>query len=334
MPSPIKWRHVDEAFVPKASMNLNHPAFAAGLSAVRGPHAMIKGAAAGGAGRLLEALWWLIVSAVTASWAVAAEPSARPAGASGSASATKRLIAPDIETIQQRGELVVALNRSDNPPYVEVRNGELTGRDVEMMMELARQLKVAVRFDREAATFDAAVDRVAAGEADVAVGKLARTMPRAQRVAFSDTYARIDHALLINRLAFAQMAMGNPTRQVIRSFTGTIAVIQGSAWEEFGRVNFPAARIVTKKTWDEAVKAALSGEVVAAYRDDMEVRSVLQRSPALAVTMRLVSFEDAQSHLAVAVGRENVAFRGYINEFISARNQRMPLAAGASSAAK
>lgn len=284
-----------------------------------------RNALADACARLFALLWSLVVVAVFASTATAAEPAARPVAAS----APKRLIAPDIERILQRGELVVALNRTDNPPFVEVRNGELSGLDVEMMRDLASQLKVAVRFDREATTFEATVNRVAAGEADVAVGKLARTLPRAQRVAFSDTYARIDHALLVNRLAFAQVAKGKPTRQVLRSFTGSIAVIRDSAWEEFGRLNFPAAKIVPMKTWEDAVKAALSGEVVAAYRDDMEVRSVLERSPALAVTMRMVSFEDAQSHLAVSVGRDNVGLRDYINEFISARNQRKPLAAAA-----
>lgn len=279
--------------------------------------------------RRLIAGWALTLYAAVVSHAAAAEPATRSAKLQASGAPVKQLVAPDIDAILRRGELVVALNRSDNPPFVEVRNGELTGLDVEMMRDLARQLKVVARFDREATTFDAAIDRVASGNADVAVGKLARTMPRAQRVSFSDTYARIDHALLVNRLAFAKVAQGKPPRQVIRSFTGTIAVIQGSAWEEFGRVNFPLAKIVTKKTWEDAVRAALSGEVVAAYRDDMEVRSVLDRMPALAVTMRLVSFEDAQSHLAVAVGRENTALRNYINEFILTRSQRLAVPANA-----
>ena len=235
-----------------------------------------------------------------------------------------RILAQDIAAILQRGELVVALNHEDNPPFVEVRNGVLTGSDVQLMTDLAREMKVTVRFDRTSTTFDGVIDMVVSGKADVGVGKLARTLARAQRVAFTDTYQRIDHALLVNRLAMARIARSRPFKDVVRSFNGSIAVIQGSAWEEFGRVNFPDAKIVPMANWEKAVESTRRGETVAAYRDEFEVRRVLKQDPALALTLRAVTFEDAQSHLAVAVALERPSLRAYISEFLAVRSNRMP----------
>ena len=51
--------------------------------------------------------------------------------------------------------------------------------------ELAKKLGVAVQFERDARTFDDVVHLLATGQADVAISKLSRTLPRAQVVSFS-----------------------------------------------------------------------------------------------------------------------------------------------------
>jgi ABC-type amino acid transport substrate-binding protein len=42
--------------------------------------------------------------------------------------------------------------------------------------------------------------------------------------------------------------------------------VAGTSFEEFARKNFPTAKMVKFKTWDEAVEAVKRGEIVAVYR--------------------------------------------------------------------
>lgn len=231
-----------------------------------------------------------------------------------------RLLAPDIARIINRGELVVSMHSSDNPPFFSTnKKGELVGTDVDLSRLIAKELGVVVRFDRSAKTFDAVAEVVAAGQADLGISRLARTLKRGQMVHFSSTYMRLGHALLINRIRFAELAGDQPMAQVVRNFTGTISVIANSSWEEFGRRNFPNAKLVPFPTWAEAVNAAKTGMVVAAYRDEMEVLQFVNNDPSLALTLRTVTFSDLESPLSAMVGVRDTTLLSFVNEVIAQR---------------
>jgi ABC-type amino acid transport substrate-binding protein len=231
-----------------------------------------------------------------------------------------RLLAPDIARIVNHGELVVSMLSSDNPPFFSVnKKGELVGTDVDLAKLIAKELGVPVRFDRSAKTFDAVAEVVAAGQADLGISRLARTLKRGQMVHFSSTYMRLGHALLINRIRFAELAGDRPLAQVVRNFTGTIGVIANSSWVEFGRRNFPNAQLVAFPTWAEAVNAAKTGQVVAAYRDEMEVLQYVNNDPSLALTLRTVTFNDLESPLSAMVGVRDLTLLSFVNEVIAQR---------------
>lgn len=237
-----------------------------------------------------------------------------------------RVVAPDIGRILARGELVVAMNRANAYPFFYERDDAPMGSDVDLMRDLAKELKVGIRFDRSPKTFDGVADLVAAGGADVGVSRLARTLARFQKVSFSTPYMKLNHALLINRVAFAKLARERPTEKVIRDFDGSLGVMRASAWVEFARRNFPHAKIVEFKSWRDAVDAVKRGEIVAAYRDEYEARLVLAKDPSLTLTLRTVTFDDAYSDLAVAVGQRDTALLAYINEFLAQRRTDISIA--------
>ncbi len=238
-----------------------------------------------------------------------------------------RLLAPDIARIILRGELVVALLAKDTPPFVYQKDGVLMGVDIDLVKQVSDELKVPIRYDRSAKTYDEVVQLVAAGHADLGVSKLARTLKRAQYVLFSTPYMRLEHSLLINRLAFAHVARDQSVTQAVRSFSGTIGVLAGSAWEEFARRNFVKATVVPYPTWAKAVEAVKKGEVVAAYRDAIEVRTIMQADPSLALTMRTVSFSDLESMLCVMVGSNDVVLRSFVNEIVSNQAEKLTVSA-------
>lgn len=228
-----------------------------------------------------------------------------------------RMLAPDIARVVNQGELVVAMLASDNPPFFSVKAGKLVGTDVDLARRIAEELGVPVRFDRGARTFDAVADTVASGQADLGISRMARTLKRSQILHFSDTYMRLGHALLINRMRFAALAGDQPLTQVIRNFSGSIGVIAGSSWEEFGRRNFPRAKLVSYPSWNDAVNAAKSGEVVAAYRDEFEVMQIVRSDPGLALSLRTVTFDDLASPLRVMVGVRDPTLLAFVNEIIA-----------------
>jgi ABC-type amino acid transport substrate-binding protein len=233
-----------------------------------------------------------------------------------------RRAAPDIARILNRGEMVVALLATDTPPFFEEKNGVMSGIDIDLVNEIAAELKVAVRYERSAKTFNQVVEVVADGKADFGISKLARTLTRAQMVVYTDPYLSIRHAMLVNRLSFAKIAKDRPVTQVIREFTGTLGVLAGASWEEFARKNFPKAKMVKFKTWEEAVEAVKRGEIVAAYRDEFEVRTVLKADPKLTLTLRSITFSDLESSLAMPVGIYDRALLAFLNEFISLRAEK------------
>ncbi len=234
-----------------------------------------------------------------------------------------RLLAPEMARIVARGELVVAVLNRDTEPFVYEKDGKLIGADIEIVEQVSAELQVPIRYDRSAKTYDQIVELVATGRADLGVSKLARTLKRAQFVLFSDPYMRLEHSLLMNRLAFADVARDRTVSQAVRSFNGTIAVLANSAWEEFARRNFKKATIVPYATWTKAVDAVKKGEVVAAYRDAVEVRKIMQSDPSLALTLRTVSFSDLESVLCVMVGPGNLVLQSFVNEVIANQPEKL-----------
>ncbi|MCU6499862.1 transporter substrate-binding domain-containing protein [Rugamonas sp. A1-17] len=265
-------------------------------------------------------------------------PKARPAAASAPASdaarsplvkmADGRLLAPDIARIVNRGEVVVAMLAEDNPPFFSRKNGELVGTDIDLANQIGRELGVTVRYDRSAKTFDAVAEMVAAGQADLGISRLARTLKRAQSLHFSNTYLRLPHALLINRVRFAELAGDRPLPQVVRDYAGTLGVLGASSWEEFGRRNFPKAKLVSYANWTDAVEAVKKGEVIAVYRGELEVMQLFKDDPSLALTLRTVTFSDLESLLSILVGVRDPTLLSFVNELIVQRPVRPPPGSG------
>ncbi|AFL75916.1 ABC transporter substrate-binding protein [Thiocystis violascens] len=236
-----------------------------------------------------------------------------------------RRIAPDIARIVARGELVVAMANMDTPPFFYLRDGRLVGLEVEMARDLARELQVAVRFNRQAGSFNEVIDLVARQEADVGISKLSRTLARAQQVRFSEPYLRLKHALAFNRLALAQLAMDSPVQRVVRDFGGTLGVIADSSFADFAAHHFPQANIQTYPDWPEAVRAVRTGEIIGVYRDEFEIKRLLKSDPTASLTLRTVTLTDLEDTLSIAVGVDDPVLLDVVNLFLAQRVNKLDI---------
>ena len=100
------------------------------------------------------------------------------------------------ETIQEKGAMVVGVS-GDYPPFsYYAPDGQLDGFDIAMMKEIGQKLGVEVLF--QDVPFNQLLDKVQAGEVDAAIGAIAITPARQERVAFTAPYLTGDVALLAN----------------------------------------------------------------------------------------------------------------------------------------
>ncbi|TWO68200.1 amino acid ABC transporter substrate-binding protein [Caenimonas sedimenti] len=273
------------------------------------------------------------VTPMPAASAVAAKPAAAASGTAAAAPTGHgtalvkvpdgRLLAPDIARIVTRGELVVAMLGVDTPPFFYEKNGELVGLEVDLAKAMAKELGVKVRFNRSAKTFNSTVDLVARGEADMAVSKISRTLARSQIISFTQPYLTLNHALILNRVAFAQFARERPVTDVIRRYNGTIGVIAKSSFQDYAGRYFPKAKVKEYPGWPDVLKALEKGEVMAAYRDEFEIKRILKTDPTSSLTLRTVTLKDLEDTLGIAIGINDRTLLAFANEYLTQRTDKL-----------
>ena len=210
--------------------------------------------------------------------------------------------ARDLQSIIDAKLLRVAVTRFDLPSFHTHRgDGTLVGAEIEMAQQIGRALGVRVEFIDDADSFDAVVELVAAGRADIGISKLSQTYRRLQRVRFSEPYVTLRHALLFNRAAIAREANGRPPAAALQRYHGHIGVIGASAYVDFAKTNFPEATVAMAPTWDDAVASLLGGQVDAIYRDEFEIRRIVKNSPALNVQFGTAAIVDQNALLSIAI---------------------------------
>ena len=224
----------------------------------------------------------------------------------------------DLSSIVEAKVLRVAVTRFDLPSFhVRGPDGSLLGPEIEMAKQIGHALGVKVEFVDNAVSFDAVVDHVAEGRADIGVSKLSQTYNRLKRVRFSEPYVTLRHALLFDRVAIARQAAGRPPAAVLQKYQGRLSVIAGSAYVDFASRNFPNASVVEAPNWDAAIENLLSRRVEAVYRDEFEIRRVLKNRPALNVPLGSAVIVDQNALLSVAICDTCSKLQEFINYHIA-----------------
>jgi len=226
-------------------------------------------------------------------------------------------LSPDIQRIRQRGKLIVAMLNQENPPFFMTDSaGQFMGLDVKLAKALADQLGVTLEFTRTAKTFDEVVKTVYDMNADLALSKLSRTLHRAETVRFSQPYVTMRQGLLVNRLQIAEQANGRSMTDVIRNLEGKIGVIRGSSYVGFTQKKFPKATIVEFSNWTDAIKAVIRGDILATYRDELEVKKIVLSQPHTALTLQTIALTDTQDSIAIALPWDSQQLLAYVNQYL------------------
>jgi ABC-type amino acid transport substrate-binding protein len=244
---------------------------------------------------------------------------------------------PDIKRIIERGYLEVAMKSIDSPPFFQVDSSEhpckgdpnkfvnyedkiFCGLDVSLSKGIADELGVDVHFIRSAHTFNETVDLVFENKADIAISKISRTLSRAKKVSFSQPYLTMKQSLLLNRVQFAEQSSGRRPEIAIRELTGNIGVIEGSSYVGNTNQKFPKTVVREQPSWSDVLEAARNGEIVAAYRDELEVKRAILQDPSEAINFQTVVLTDTNDFVAIVLPWQSLHLREYVDDYLSANN--------------
>jgi len=229
----------------------------------------------------------------------------------------------EIERIQQKGILTIAMHSVDAKPFYEVNgNGELVGFDVDIARDIAKRMGVEVEFNRSAKTFDGIVDLIVQKEADIAISMLSNTLSRAMKVRFSDPYITLYRTLVTNRQKLARRTTAKNIKitndyKLIQSLEGIkIGSIEGSSYVGFAKEDFPKAIIVPYKDLDSIMQAILAGKILAGLYDNIEIANWSFAHPTSAIYTKTTLLKDKKDTLSFAVHNENEYLFHWLNLYL------------------
>jgi len=224
----------------------------------------------------------------------------------------------EIKTILDKGYIVFGMAAVDQKPfkYIEAESGELIGLDVEIAYTIANRMGVKAVFNRSATSFDGVVQLVADKKADIALSKLSLTTRRAELARFTKPYIILRQALLLNRLEYAKLGSEDQLPNFIKNYRGTLGVVNNSSYVNYAVTNFPNADIEKYENWDETVNALFYGKVLAIYRDEGEILTIITNRKDASILMKPIIISDKRDPIAMAVSAEAPLLQDWLNIFL------------------
>ena len=228
----------------------------------------------------------------------------------------------DLKDIIAEGKLRVAFANFDVPGFRRrLGSGEFYGPEFELAKDIAKTLNLKLVIVNGGDTFDALAKTVADLKADLGINRMSASFDRAPYVRFSQPYAKLRHAMVYNRKVVARLAKGGNPEDAIRAFSGRIGVIGASSYVEFAKESFPAATIVEVKSWDDGVKALRDETIDGLYRDEFEVRRVLEKNPDMGVPFGSAVFTDKIDFKVIYICNPCTNLQQLVNLYIESNQQ-------------
>jgi len=221
-------------------------------------------------------------------------------------------------------KLRIAMPAFASDPFFPADGSGDGGIDMDLARGIAAELGVEPVFDRSAVTFDGMVQKLTSGQADLAIGKLSRTLQRGRSILYSRPYAMLHQGLLANRVNLARITQGKPPEQIIRDFSGDLGVIEGSSFATYAAATFPHAKIRRFAGWNTVIDAIRNGTIDLAYRDDFEIKKLMVDDPSMTVVARSITLTDKVDTIAVGVSPANPHLAAFVDLYLDlARGQRV-----------
>jgi polar amino acid transport system substrate-binding protein len=153
-----------------------------------------------------------------------------------------------------------AVTSGDYPPFEFVEKGELVGFDIDLANLIGKQMGCKVEFEQM--PFQALINAVSSGKADIAIATLTLTQERQKQVDFSKPYYFEKMAVVYKKDAPIEKIDGLKGKK--------IATQLGSTMEIWLKKNAQDVDIVSVNTNNQAIESVKSGQVDGALLDGIQ----------------------------------------------------------------
>ena len=178
-----------------------------------------------------------------------------------------------LQRILESRELRVGLSADQPPLNMMMRNGDIQGLEVDLVVALARSMGLEVA--PTIRPFSELLDAIESNEVDLVISNVTITPERNARVAFVGPYFISGKSLLTKSREIARIRdpvdLDDPNR--------TYVALEGSTSARFVAENAPRARLVTTADTDSAVQMVLDDEVDALIADFPTCEVAMLRHP-------------------------------------------------------
>ena len=264
----------------------------------------------GPSSRILRGLFAAFPICLLLAAAAAGQP---PPAAAEAGSRCDRVLPGDLKRVCESGVLRVARYKGERPPFFFERDGQWVGFGVDLGRDIAERLGVRYREDASAESFDAVVDMVAAGEADIGLSKLSSTLERGLRVRFTDPYLTVYQALLVNRLSVPQR--GDPFQSL--NATGLIVgALDGSSYVGYAESLFGAAEVRPFADFGVMMDEVVDGGIDAALMDSARANTWRRANSERLIQVRTTVDKKRKDPLAIAVGWRDTQLLAWLNLYL------------------
>lgn len=242
------------------------------------------------------------------------------------ASAKAEQYLPDIQRIVDNKKIVVAMTAQDIPPMVMVnKDGALAGIDIGLARDIATKLGVPVEFSRKAKSEDGVIRQVAAGQADIGISNLSRSVDWASLVLLTKPYLVQTPTVLIGRVKALQRGSPCPSRADLRQFAEQqpqqVGVLAGSSY--LIGIRRESSKISPKKfsSLSDMMDALQKGEVAVTSQGEIIGKYFLRKHPRAAIRFRLCEVDRPDDQLAIAVRPDAPNLLRWLNVYIETELQ-------------
>ena len=186
-----------------------------------------------------------------------------------------------LQTVLDRGYLIVGTGSSNTPWHFVDENGEYAGFDIEMAKILANALfgdPEAVEFVEQSS--DSRIANVLTGKVDICIDFLTITPARAQQIAFSVPYYTEAMGLLLKKdgkfSSYEELMAAVESGEEV-----TIAVMQNADAEAYVQAAVPGAKVDTYEEQALVYQAVASGQADGGVCDKSNISYIVGQNPEL-----------------------------------------------------
>jgi polar amino acid transport system substrate-binding protein len=166
-----------------------------------------------------------------------------------------------MDRILKKGELVVGITGAQPPLNATTKDGKIIGFDADIATAIALNIGVKVKFSKMA--FSDLLPALETGKVDMILSSMTMTLERNVKVAFVGPYYISGKGILTKAQSIAALqdpaGLNNPDFKV--------AALKNSTSQIFVEQTAPKAKLVTTKSYDEALGMLFKDEITALIAD-------------------------------------------------------------------